>query len=161
MNLIDLVARGGPNFDAVFTWARATGRGELAARLAIALWPYWWLRGMYADGLERLTPLLDAVEAGTLTIEDELLATLYAEATGLTQCCGLLDASESFSDRALAIKRRLGDEAAVASILGGSGMRASCRGDYDRARTLFAEGLAIRRRRGDRRAIAHSLCDPA
>ena len=61
------------------------------------------------------------------------------------------------AEEALALSRRLGAEAMVASNLGNLGWLAFMRGELDQALPLLEEGLALDRARGDPQSIANTL----
>lgn len=147
-----------PNFDAVLAWARSTRRIELGLRLAFALWFYWWLRGSYHEGLAWMRSFLDdAAELGN--VPEDLLGQSYAEATGLAEVAGLLDEADAFSERALAIQRRVGNRRTIAAIMSGSGVRAALRGRLEEATRLHEEAVAIRRSDDHIIGLAQALLD--
>jgi predicted ATPase/DNA-binding XRE family transcriptional regulator len=146
-------------FDAALIWAAASGRIALGLRLAVKLWPYWWMRGASYEGLQHLGALLARANEPAEGLDDDLLANAYSAATGLAEACGMLARREEFFSEALTLKRRLGDEPGIATLLGGAGVAASQLGDYDAARALLEEAVGIRRRLGTPFELAKVLAD--
>ncbi len=148
-----------PNFDAALTWAMASGRFALGLELAVKLWPYWWMRGASYEGLRHLSALLTSANQPIAELDDALLANAYSAATGLAEACGMLSRREEFFVEALALKRRLGDEHGIATLLGGAGVAASQLGDYEAAKALLDDAVGIRRRLGTPFELAKALAD--
>jgi len=56
------------NFRAVLTWALATGQGEFALRLAIALWMFWRWAGLFAEGRDWFEAALAAAQDASVDL---------------------------------------------------------------------------------------------
>ncbi len=134
------------NFRAGLQWAFDQGEMEIAARLAGALWRFWWLRGHLTEGrawLERVSesaPELPApLQAKVLSASGFLAAQQgdYAEA-------------EVFLAENLAVCRTLGDPTGTGNALNWLGLAVGGLGDYDAASLLFEESLSIWRATGVR-----------
>ena len=156
---VETLAAEDANFRAALDWLRTEGRIEPGLRLAFSLWAYWWLRGAYVEGLGHLTALLQQAERREGAVDDVLLADAYCAATGLAEACGRLTARSAFYEKAIALKRRLGDRSSIANLLSGEGVVASQLGDYGRARALLGEAAQIRRELGLPFDLAKSLAD--
>jgi len=75
----------------------------------------------------------------------------------LAQQQGDYDEAEGLNEQALALRRELGDEAGIASVLSSLGILAGMRGDYVRAWAVLEECLALTRTLGDRQRVAGAL----
>jgi predicted ATPase/DNA-binding XRE family transcriptional regulator len=151
------LSRESSHFDAALGWLRATKRVARALELVIELWPIWFRRGETAHGYAWARSLLDAESAEP--IDEGLHAEAHRAATGLAEASGRYDDAERHGSLALAHKRAIGDEAAVASILAGLGVCAHSKGDYSGARGFLEESLTIRRDLGDGLNVARALLD--
>ncbi len=159
-DLIARVASESANCDRALAWLRSRGRTADAMQIALGLYTYWWLREP-ATGLRCLLDLIRDAEAASAPLDPVLVAKIYLRATGLTEVCGSLDAADALGEKALALRRALGDELGVAAVLNGFGVRAMRRGDFDDARLHLQEALAIRRRVGADTDVGMSLNDLA
>ncbi len=157
---LDVVAAESANCDRTLSWLRESGRTADALRLALDFYGLWWLRDP-ATGLRWFRALIADAEAAPEPLDAELLATTYVRATGLTETTGSLDAADALAEKALVLRRDLGNELGVAAILNGFGTRATARAAYDDARRYLLEGLEIRRRLGSENDVAMSLSDLA
>jgi non-specific serine/threonine protein kinase len=63
---LDLLEVEHDNLRAALDWLQAAGEGELAQRLAGAIWEFWCLRGHFHEGLRRLREVLALDERPTL-----------------------------------------------------------------------------------------------
>jgi tetratricopeptide (TPR) repeat protein len=157
--VLDRAEQEHDNLRAALTWATATGEGTLAMRLIAAAWRMWQMRGFLAEGDERARRVLEM--PGLDTHPAELAAALEA-AGGLAYWKGDLELAEERYTRALAIQRRVGDEAAVANAIYNLTM------SFGRTEALpiaipperaalAQEALEIYRRLGDRRGEGNLL----
>jgi hypothetical protein len=73
------------------------------------------MRGSYAAGAAWLQALLEVAEAGS-PVSDELLAEAYNAAGGLAEARGRFNEAEAFANKALPLKRKIGDVASVAAL---------------------------------------------
>ncbi|MCA1560794.1 MAG: hypothetical protein LC804_11175, partial [Acidobacteria bacterium] len=112
--ILDRVERDHDNLRAAFGWAMATGETVLAMGLVTASWRMWQMRGYLYEGEERARHVLDM--PGLDEHPAELAAFLEA-AGGLAYWQGNLPLAEERYERALAIQRRIGDEAAIANAI--------------------------------------------
>lgn len=147
------------NLRAALTWSTAAPAPASGfdprpsgVRLAGLLEAFWTRRGHLAEERERLLQLL---ETGAGTPADRARA--LSAAGGLA--CRQLDypAGRVLLEQALAIRKELGDQGAVAASLLSLGRLACLRGDYERALSLLEESLALSRMLGNRRDIAVAL----
>jgi tetratricopeptide (TPR) repeat protein len=124
----------------------------LGARLAVALFELWAMRGYVSEGRRWLNDLLvriperSSVRATALWQVGNLALMQHDPASALTPL-----------QESLAIGRELGDEHATVSALIGLGIVALRQHDVMRSAQLFAEGLALSRKLGDTYTIAFAL----
>ncbi len=78
-------------------------------------------------------------------------------AGNLACACGDFVAAQPLYERSLAIRRRQGDKAGIASSLNNLALTAHSRCDYARVKALHEESLFIKRELGDKWGIASSL----
>jgi predicted ATPase/DNA-binding NarL/FixJ family response regulator len=154
------------NLRAVFDACCAAGYAEPAYRIALAVWWFWLVHGHMSEGRERIGRLLDRfpVPPGSderaLQRADMRAKALYA-AGHLSTAQGDYTAARRLQEKALAIRRALGDPVQVAGALEPLGTVAALEGDYDAAQRAFREALAIARALGNAYMAAMSLHDLA
>jgi predicted ATPase/DNA-binding SARP family transcriptional activator/uncharacterized protein HemY len=128
----------------------AEPRLELAGLLA----PFWMVRGHTGLGRRWLEGALAAAGPGA---PPRLRA---AALDGLGQLAAVqadYEAQRSSQQESLAIWRRMGDDARVASCLGDLGSAAHIRGEYGQARAMYAEALELANSAQDSRLMARCL----
>jgi ATP/maltotriose-dependent transcriptional regulator MalT len=119
-----------------------------------------------SEGRERLVRLLDRfpVPPGSDERANQRAGTraraLYA-ASHIMSAQGDFAAARRFQEKALAIRRALGDPVQVAGALEPLGTSAALQGDYDAAQRAFREALAIARTVGNPYMAAMALHDLA
>ncbi|MDQ6724718.1 MAG: tetratricopeptide repeat protein [Actinomycetota bacterium] len=137
-------------------WAEESGSPILGARLAVALWRFWEIRGALHEGRRRLEAV--AGRAGT---PPRLRARALNGAGILAQRqCDRAGAGRLY-EAGLALHRRLDDRRGVAAALNGLANLAVSAGELDRAECLYAENVVIGRALGDDRLVAGSLLNLA
>ena len=143
-----------PNLRAALGWALDSGVPADAARLAIALRPYWFAQGQLAEGREWLSRVL-AVEGLNVTVRARasLAAGIFAYFHDDAD-----DAKERLTE-ALDLARQGGDAEATAGSLGYLGALVLGDGEPEQALAMASEALAISRSSGlyEARALALSL----
>ena len=106
------------NMRAAYTWALEGGDGATALRIASALWSFWWMRGAYREGIERIDAAMDA-----LGWPEDLSGARARWRRGFLNAfsgggprafSGDLDALVSLTEDAERVCRALGDEAGLA-----------------------------------------------
>jgi predicted ATPase len=100
------------NFRAALDRLQTSGATQLALQLAGALWKYWYQRGHYAEGRQRLQIALAADPAPTPARARALNGATALEGEG-----GDTAAARRYADEALALHRALGDEWGIANSL--------------------------------------------
>lgn len=126
---------------------------ELGLRLAVALAPFWEVRGYLSEGRKWLEALLAGSGDAAVSWRAKAL-----EAAGRLawQQASYLSARTLFEE-SLALFRQSGDVQGIADTLHDLGILAEEQGDYVAARAFLEESLEIKRRLGDQRGIAASL----
>jgi tetratricopeptide (TPR) repeat protein len=141
------------NLRAALRWASGHGAGELALRLAGALWPFWEARGYLSEGRRWL--------AGALALPGERRSTLRGRALRgaglLATWQGDYATAKALHLESLDLYRALDDRSGVANALENLGLVATEQGDYAAAQTLHTESLGIRQALGNEWDIAGSL----
>jgi predicted ATPase/class 3 adenylate cyclase/Tfp pilus assembly protein PilF len=129
------------NLRAALAWALDRPADATAMRLAAALWPFWDIRGHYAEGRDWLERVLARDVAEPTTALAEVLtgtgsiARMQSDARGATAHLG----------RALELWTDLNDQRGVARVLLFLGHVADRQGDLTGARTHFEDALRIGR----------------
>jgi predicted ATPase/class 3 adenylate cyclase len=141
------------NLRAALGWGLERGDGDLALRLCVAAWGFWFLHGHLSEGRRLLEGALAAAPRLPTSNRARALYALgrfvhtqgeYAEARRLYQ-------------ESLTIYGELGDKQGIARTLSILGQAAHDEGDFAMARSLYDESLGIFRELGDRSGIAGSL----
>ncbi len=140
------------NLWAALDWLRQSGDGEGGARLAAALWRFWYLRGYLSEGRTWLESFLDAAGAGT-----SVRARAAHGAGVLAESQGDYTRAEAHASESLSLYREQGDSAGMAGALNTLSNVAKHLGDLDRAARLYEEGLTLWRALTDTMGIASAL----
>jgi tetratricopeptide (TPR) repeat protein len=128
------------NLRGALRWAESSGEAEIGLRLAGALCQFWLIRGHLREGQEWLVRLLGLTGASSRTA---------ARAKALTRAGHLADnlgdytAAHAFFSESLAIRRELGDQKGIATVLNDLGWVAWHQNDYIAARALSEESLDL------------------
>jgi non-specific serine/threonine protein kinase len=141
------------NLRGALGWALAANDGELALRLATALWRFWAARGHLAEGFGWLERALAASDGVPPALRAKALNNLGNLANDL----GDYGRAQRLYEQSLAIRQELGDRRAVASTLNNLGLLATNQGDHARARALLDENLAIRQELRDEPGVAFAF----
>ena len=140
------------NVRATLLWNGAQASADL--RLTGALYQYWYVRGYWSEGRERLSRALGRDAAQTRTAER---AKALNGAGALAYSQGDYASARSLHEESLSIRRELGDRQGVASSLNSLGKVAYDQGDFASARSLHEESLSLWRELGDKQGVAWSL----
>lgn len=135
--------------------AEARERPALATRgleLASRLGRYWQVRGQWSEGLALTESALAAPGA---ELETEAAAGCFYTSGILHWSRGDIAAGRERAERALSLRRRLGDAASLAQSLNGLAVMAISQGRLDEARRLFEEALALYEATGDARGVSN------
>jgi predicted ATPase/DNA-binding NarL/FixJ family response regulator len=132
------------NLRAALQWA-ITYAAPIAVRLSGALQRFWYARSYLREGIGWLEAALDAEG---MAPDVERLKALRGAAL-LATALARLDEAEGHCREALALARRIGDDAAASAVLQPLAVILSWRGRYAEARTTIAESVALSRRDDD------------
>jgi len=141
------------NLRAALVWAREREAVEGGLRLAGALWRFWHKRSYFAEGLTWLEGLLIGSEGACL----EVRAKALNGAGALAKAQGDYTRAWALHEEALAARRKLGDQVAIAASLGNLGAVARSQGDRTRAAAFHEQALAAARQSEDKWTIATCL----
>jgi predicted ATPase len=146
------------NFRAALEWLTQTGDVEWGLRLGTALFRFWEVRELLAEGRERLGRLLNLPGAAAPT---KLRMRALFSAGVLAAVQGDYDAAEALIHESQDIAHQLGDKMAIAVSLNAQASFAQNRGDVPLAQTLFESSLELWRELGDLKAVARALSNLA
>jgi predicted ATPase/transcriptional regulator with XRE-family HTH domain len=143
------------NIRAALRWATDSGRIEIAARIAVAIYNYWYSLGKITEGRGWLEDLASRGE------EMGLPESLQIE---LNNCAGFLaliqyefDMAEHLLDRSLMLSRQTGDKSKLGVTLSNLSGMETYRGNWARSASLLREALALFRETEDSRRVALML----
>lgn len=144
------------NFRAALAWCLSNECREptLSARLASALWVFWFRRAYLREGSRWIQ---QAYSARDRNIPPELRARLLTADGSLARMLGDFSRAEKLLERATGLWRDLGDAEGVAWALSHLGLVKQWLGHLDTGVELLEESLALRMPSGDDRGIARSL----
>jgi predicted ATPase/DNA-binding SARP family transcriptional activator len=144
------------NLRAALEWSRQRHEAEAGLRLLGALELFWYWRGYWAEGLERLAELLALPEAVVTPGEIGTRTLAVARARALTAAVlwALAHhrdpaAARAFAEESIALLEPVGDQRPLAWALSALGLATSKGGDLEAARSLQEESLALARQLGD------------
>lgn len=144
---ISLLARETDNLRTALRRCIENRESAIGLRLGVALWPYWYVRGLYTEGYSWLKQLTQLPRAGRA---DAMRARALAFAGHLACCRGDYVTADALLEDALATAKAVGDEQGVAIALQLLGTPARARGYLDRAQSLFERARVINRQLGSR-----------
>jgi predicted ATPase/class 3 adenylate cyclase len=144
------------NLRAALAWSLSEDCGDahLSARLAGALWVFWFRRAYLREGSRWIQ---QAYSAGEATMAPELRAKLLTGDGSLARMLGDFSRAEMLLERATELWRDLGDAEGTAWALSHLGLVKQWLGQLDAGVELLEESLELRRPSEDNRAIARSL----
>ncbi len=132
------------NLRAVLTWTLAHNV-ESAARLANAIWRFWYMRGYLSEGRGWLAATLGKSSLALSSVRAKLL-----NAAGwLAEVQGDYPAAQPLLDQSLEMAKEVGDEETEAKALNNLGVLAWNLADYATAERLLEQSLELRQVRND------------
>lgn len=148
LHWIDRLEREHDNLRAAVDWKH----DEKRARLAVALWRYWSLRGYLREARHDFEQIL----SGGFIISPTIRMSVLNAAANIAIAEGDHEAAQRFFDDLLSLGRTEGDEASIAAALFGLAVIAEHRAEYQTAAQLNQESLAIFEQIGDVLGIANA-----
>lgn len=150
---LNLLEEENSNLRAVLAWTTRNRSEELGLRIATSLRRFWSVRGYLEEGHRWLETALASCPASDPSPRAEVLRGLGE----MTLEQGEPGRAIGLFEESLALERRLGNKAGVASALQGLGEAILWRGDHMQAALLCKESVTLRREAGDRQGLAMSL----
>ena len=144
----DLIEQEQANIRAVLTWLDTGNRQADVVALVGLMWPFWFVRHHWLEGIAWLERALDASAGQHIRARIQVLVG--------AGCLWIMrrdePAARAFNEEALALCHELGDVGPIDSPLNGLAICANARADFDEGRRLNLEALAMLR--------AHAETDP-
>jgi predicted ATPase/class 3 adenylate cyclase len=140
---IDRLDREHDNLRAALEWSVACGEAEEGLRIGGALYEFWWQRGYYSEGRERIAALLGLSGGKRTTARVKALYTARQLAGRLGDQAGV----RACYEEGVALARELGDPRSLAWLLG----------EFGPTREEVEESLAIFRELDDKWGIIRQL----
>ncbi len=150
---LDRLERDHDNLRSALAWTLERGDSEAAARMAVALWWFWSVRGHLAEGRRWIERILESGSGLSELTRSKLLRGVGALACDQNH----YDRAVEFLEEALWLARRVGDTRAIAVSLGSLGVAFLDSGEHQRALSCYEEELEINRRIEDKSGIARSV----
>jgi predicted ATPase/DNA-binding SARP family transcriptional activator/Tfp pilus assembly protein PilF len=132
--------------------ALAGGSDQLAFRIGSEVWWFWYVRGYWSEGRERLIGLLQAESADVGRTQKR--AQVQIGAGVLAHCQGDYSAARTLYKQSYEIFQEIQDRRGVARTLMNLGSLAKEQSEYSAARELYEESLAAWREIGDEQGAA-------
>jgi non-specific serine/threonine protein kinase len=141
------------NMRTALGWSLGQEEVEEAARIGVALWSFWILRGYLSEGREWLDRTLRALPDRT-----ELRAKVLWATGIITGRLGDSTRARHLLEESVEVWRAVGDKKQMAFALSSLGVGAQRQGDYEQASARFEESLPLLRAVGEKQwtAIATS-----
>ncbi|MBA3552535.1 MAG: tetratricopeptide repeat protein [Actinobacteria bacterium] len=151
MPWLDRLEREHDNLRAALRWTSEQGDHDRALTMAGKLWRFWQQRGMIEEGRLRVGDAM--ARAGGEADPRARLKALEA-AGSLAYWQADIDGQTAFYQEALALARRIGDEASIANALYNASFPLIYTERLEEARRHLEESLALYERLGDRLGVA-------
>lgn len=137
------LSRDYTNLRAALTWTLEQ-EPKWALRLGAALWRFWYGRETMSEGRDWLLAALQV----NPHVGPALRAAALNAAGNLVRVLADYPHAEALFTEGLALRRQIGDRAAIAGTLGNLGATAMYQGHYDQAMVSLEESLALSRELG-------------
>ena len=141
------------NLRAAIGWAIEHGEMEMLARMAWAMWKFWWLRGHRGEGSRRMEEAL----ARKPDLPAPARAKLLFVAATLGRAVGDFESTRPLIEESLALFRRLGDKDGIAEALGTAGLIALSQERYEEGFSYLEESAGLFLELGRKRAAGAIL----
>ena len=127
------------NLRAAIGWAIEHGEMEMLARMAWAMWKFWWLRGGHRDeGRRRME---EALARASDPLPASARARLLFVAATLGQSNGDFESTQPMIEESLMLFRRLEDKDGIAEALGTTGLIALGQERYEEGLAYLEESV--------------------
>jgi predicted ATPase/DNA-binding CsgD family transcriptional regulator len=143
------------NLRAAMRFLLEEGEVESAARLAWALWLFWWYHGHHAEGRR----FADEILARGGDLPQDLLAKTFWTRAMMSYGLESIERMKHLFEESAAHFRRAGDGFGRGIATSGVGVAALQQGDTERAMALFEEALKLVREAGDEWGISNVLAN--
>ncbi|MCL4869088.1 MAG: protein kinase [Anaerolineae bacterium] len=134
-------------------WCWQTGAYELYGRLAGAIWPFWYLRSYYREGLNWLQPVLEHTTGIPQPIQAKLLRGAGVMANQLAD----YETAIAYLSQTITILHEIGEPSPLARALNSLAVVYHAMGDYSPARALWEQCLTLQQAAADRIGMAQTL----
>ena len=148
-----------PDLRSALDHALRTGATDLGLRLAGALHWFWYVRGLFREGLGWLDLFLEQAQARPELTRSPAYALALRCAGGLDRDRGLKSPAARRYGAALEAYRALGDREGQASVLLMQGILARDLGEYGRAHEEFAQAMALQEEISDLQGLSTTYND--
>jgi predicted ATPase/DNA-binding XRE family transcriptional regulator len=141
-----LVAEEHENIRTALDWTLEAGDAQAiwtGLRLAGALWFWWEVRGFLVEGLEWLERLLPHAPIASRNKKAFVLANVWSGVMALSFRLSRMERAREAGERALDLRRRVGDKFALADALNNLGVVVSSMGQHQVAEAYYEDALAI------------------
>ena len=143
LDWLDRLERENGNLRAAMSWALLEDEVGIAARLAWALWLFWWVRGYHGEGRRWVEALLER------DLPPALRPAVTAVASFMAYTQGDHEMVERYSAETLELSRQAGDTLCAAYARFMLAVSATQRGDFEDTVSSFEEALTLFRRSGE------------
>ncbi len=154
---LDRLDREYDNIRSAIVWLSSGDDSTMALRLAGAIWWFCFLRGHYREERERLTRLLDQVDAAGIEVQLPVRAKALLAAGALAWKREELPLARRLLEESITIGRQLGDPAEAGWSLVFLGHTAGSQGDFALGERCVKEAADLFRVAGDRIGLARAL----
>jgi non-specific serine/threonine protein kinase len=151
-----LLDRDAANLEAALAWAGEHEDETTFVRLAVALAPYWWMRGLMREGTQRLERALSYISGAEPVLRSRALdglGVLYRQQADFEQARSVLEES-------VALARTFGDRQVLAAYLIDLGSVLAFQQHSSEAARLFEQAAELARAADDTWALAVALTYP-
>jgi predicted ATPase/DNA-binding XRE family transcriptional regulator/predicted negative regulator of RcsB-dependent stress response len=143
LDWLDRLERENGNMRAAMSWALLEDESGIAARLAWALWLFWWVRGYHSEGRRWVEALLER----DLSAAQRPAVTAVASFMAYTQ--GDHEMVERYSAETLKLSQQAGNTLCAAYARFMLAVSATHRGDFEDTVPSFQEALTLFRQSGE------------
>ncbi len=146
---IERLAPEHDNLRAALGWSCEQDGGQMAARIAGAIWLFWWAAGHLSEGRRWLERALQASSPSAAPMPPEVRAKVLNGAGGLAYQQSDYASANALLTECLALRAQIGNTWTIANVLNNLGLVATEQGDVASAKAYCEESLALFRALGD------------